>query len=94
MNNLNIDLFYFVGYIDADFLETFLIGIGGKRSQYLPQEIKITQPVYDEKKASLAQQESYNLRFQYEMNGEYITKVTVLNDKDETDKMFEILYKE
>lgn len=53
--------------------------------------MKVSKPVYDEEiDESLAEQESYEAKFKYKMNGEYTTKVIVVNEEDKFDAEFEI----
>lgn len=85
LNNLNLDLF---GIIIADHFENvenlFIYGITGKRSIYLPEEMKASG-IDDE-------DEEYSVSFKYEVKGDYITKIIM--DADEWKWVYEIYYED
>lgn len=85
LNNLNLDLF---GIIIADHFENvenlFIYGITGKRSMYLPEEMKVSR-IDDE-------DEEYSVSFKYEVKGDYITKIIM--DADEWKCVYEISYED
>lgn len=91
LNNLNIDLWTFISYdFEGSSVEkAFLLGIVGKRSQYLPASMKWTTED-DEDGLDVSQ---YN--FNYKMDGDYITEVSIIEDNETiADSRFEIFYED
>lgn len=98
LNNLNIDLFYFIGslYFDSCVSETFQFGMTGKRSNYLPVGMKVTAPIWDKEKGIIGN-ETYTATIEYEMSGDYITRFTIkeiYKDGREWSYFFVIEYEE
>lgn len=83
-NNLNIDLFYFIGeyYFDSNIDLAFQLNLIGKRSRYLPVKMIITDSDWDEDDENIIH-ETYIVNINYKMNGEYISEFTI---KDEESK--------
>lgn len=91
LNNLNLDLWTFISYdFEGSSVEkAFLLGIVGKRSQYLPASMKWTTED-DEDGRDVSQ-----YKFNYKMNGDYITEVSIIEDsKTIADSRFEIFYED
>ncbi|MDE7074459.1 MAG: hypothetical protein K2O69_05325 [Odoribacter sp.] len=82
LNNLNIDLFYFIGEsrFEGCISNSFEFDMTGKRSHYLPVSMKISCAEWDDDGEKIIGTESYATELEYEMNGEYITKFTLKND--------------
>ena len=87
LNNLNLDLF---GLIIDDFEDelgqAFILGIGGKRSLYLPEKYKVTGMEEDDGKFE------YEVSFKYETKDNYITKIIINEDGDKYE--YEIFYED
>ena len=82
LNNLNIDLFYFFDYTDSYVTKAFQFDMTGKRSRYLPSSMKILWIGGG----------SNTINLEYEMEGEYITKITSKNDNGDIEEIYEIEY--
>lgn len=95
LNNLNIDLFGIIGecFFDSALEELYLLNVCGKRSNYVPQKME-----YHEEGDDDGDGEPYNdtefCTFDYQMDGEYISTITVLNEDKEMDWKFEITYEQ
>lgn len=91
MNNLNIDLFTFIAseWDSWSGEEGFLLGIMGKRSQYLPSSMKWTTVDLEDGK------ETTEHTFSYKMDGDYITEMTVTEKTgEESTHKIEIFYED
>ena len=91
LNNLNIDLFYFLDYLDSDIAIAFQFNMTGKRSKYLPSSVKFSYPEWDEDEEKIIRTETDTVNFTYEMDGEYITKITAKR-ADGDAEIYEIEY--
>lgn len=95
LNNLNIDLFGIIGecFFDSSLEELYLLSVCGKRSNYVPKKME-----YHEEGDDDGDGEPYNdtefCTFDYQMDGEYISTITVLNEDKEMDWKFEITYEQ
>lgn len=91
LNNLNIDLFSFISsdcMESESVIEPFLLGIAGKRSQYLPSSMTwTTEDEEDGKEVS-------KCKFSYKMNGDYITEMLFVDDEEEEEWRYEIFYED
>lgn len=78
LNRANIDIFYFLSGAcwDAGTSDVFLLDIAGKRSGFLPSQI------VNENKDRSTNQQKYKYVFDigYEMDGEYVKKMTIKKD--------------
>lgn len=85
LNNLNLDLFGFIGecFFDSSLEELYLLNVCGKRSNYVPKKME-----YQE------EGDIEFFTFDYQMDGEYISTITVLNEDKEMDRKFEITYEQ
>lgn len=84
-NNLNLDL---MG--NSDFMEiidnrairnAYLLGIGGKRTTYLPQQITI-------KDENEGENDSSTLKYDYIFDGDYLSEIRRLDDRGITIKLY------
>lgn len=94
LNNLNIDLFAFISdnFVSESVDETFLLGISGKRSLYLPSSLRWTTE--DEEDGTFVT-EVTNHEFAYKMNGNYITEMSMTDKtKQESNIRIEIFYED
>lgn len=84
LNNLNLDLFGIIGecFFDSSLEELYLLNVCGKRSNYVPKKME-----YQE------EGDIEFFTFDYKMDGEYISTITVLNEDKEMEWKFEITYK-
>lgn len=99
LNNLNIDLFSFIASSTFDTFmgESLWFGVCGKRSQYLPEEIKCTEPKWDEDGDIVTGYETYVIKFDYKMDGDYIKEITLTSGEEgeeEVEWRYEIFYEE
>lgn len=85
LNNLNIDLFGIMGdcFFDSSIECVFLMNVGGKRANYIPQKMEYNEDGDTE-----------FFTFDYKMNGEYISIITLLNEEKEMEWKFEITYED
>lgn len=91
LNNLNIDLFTFIAYNfeSGSVDEGLLLGIIGKRCQYLPSSMKWTTEDEEDGK------ETTEHTFSYKMDGDYITEMTLIEKGENiTDFKVEIFYED
>ena len=88
LNNLNIDLYYIIDYFESDIAKVFQFNMTGKRSKYLPSSMKFSFPEWDEDEEKIIGTET---NFTYEMDGEYITKITAKR-ADGDAEIYEIEY--
>lgn len=102
LNNLNIDMFYFIGsyYFDSNIDLAFQFNLIGKRSYYLPSSMKVTRPEWDDDEDKVIGYKTYTAKIEYEMDGEYITKITIREeghedvDEDEWSEVFKFEYED
>ena len=85
LNNLNIDMFYFLECFDSYIGEVFKLGLIGKRSYYLPNSMMVSYPEWDDDDEKITRTETYTINMTYEMDGEYITKIIFKEDDGWTD---------
>ena len=95
-NNLNIDLFTFIAssFFDGNFEDVWLLGVGGKRSSYLPKSATFTDPEWDDEEEEIIGQEVTKSTFEYKLKDGYITELAVYDEDKEIDWKFEIFYEE
>jgi len=74
-NNLNLDLMgciHFIDQFEPAIEYAYLLGIGGKRTTYLPQQLTVTEDNF-----------KYIIKYDYKFNGDYLSEIRMNNDEEQ-----------
>ncbi|MCM1301775.1 MAG: hypothetical protein NC250_01400 [Alistipes senegalensis] len=85
-NNLNLDFMWDYDFMIIDELAVgyaYLLGIGGKRMAYLPQQIKVKD-----------EEGSFTIKYDYKFDGDYLSEIHIDDSDNESQTTLKLYYEE